>query len=417
MVEKRCFFSRKTVFLWSLPLNFMLNLWCFSAYSVIAPILNHNRSNVMLNLYQTIAKQGTLSFLRTLPNPDVILRATGRGLSAYNALLYDAHVHATVMSRKANLLSREIIIEPYNATLEALLANIDFTAFKNQTFNAVLYGHQAFEIMYAPSGFAAVPVRIADIPPQYVSYNSDGAMQLRENESLVLPENKFISVRSFPSQTNPYGEALLARIYWVVEFKRNALQYWIRNANRFATPTRIGTLSRELAATNEDGTNENLNEFANLLTALVDDNIGVIPEGNEITQLPSDSTDSSNTFRGLVELCNAEISKCILGQTLTTEIPAQGSYAAAEVHASIRREIVEYDVHLTERAIADFLNAVARANNLNETFSVRLEDTEQVKTNIAQRDQLLYAQGVRFTPDYYAHTYNLKPSHFTVIQA
>lgn len=369
----------------------------------------------MLNLYQTIAKQGTLAFLRTLPNPDVILRRSASGVDSYAALLYDAHVHATVMSRKANLLSREIIIEPYNATLEALIERIDFTAFKNLTFNAVLYGHQAFEIMYAPSGFAAVPIRIADIAPKYVSYDNQGNVQLRENEDLVLPPNKFLSVKSFPSQTNPYGEALLARIYWVVEFKRNALQYWVRNANRFATPTRIGTLSRELASVNEDGTNENLSEFASLLTSLVDDNVGVIPEGNTITQLASDSTDSSNTFRGLVELCNAEISKCILGQTLTTEIPAQGSYAAAEVHASIRREIVEYDVHLTERAIADFLNAVARANNLNETFSVRLEDTEQVKMNIAQRDQILYAQGVRFKPEYYAKTYNLNPQQFTVI--
>lgn len=367
------------------------------------------------NLFETVAKQATLNFLTSLPNPDKILKRTGNGIEGYAELLYDAHVHATVMSRKANLLSREIIIEPYNQTLLNLVAGIDFTAFKNLIFNAVLYGHQPFEILYEPCGIYARPYAIADILQRYVVYGHNG-VQLRENLGVDLPADKFIVAQSFPSATNPYGEALLARIYWVVEFKRNALQYWVRNANRFATPTRIGILSRELASMQEDGSNTNMADFADLLAKLTEENIGVIPEGNSIQQLASDSSDSSNTFRGLVELCNAEISKCVLGQTLTTEIPSQGSYAAAEIHANIRREIVEYDVRLCERTISEFLNAVSRVNNLGTEFHAHLEDTEQVKTNVAQRDTILKSLGVQFTPAYIAETYNIKPEHFTLTE-
>jgi phage gp29-like protein len=53
----------------------------------------------------------------------------------------------------------------------------------------------------------------------------------------------------------------------------------------------------------------------------------------------------------LIDLCNREISKAVLGQTLTTEVGKTGSYAAGRVHGEVRQDLVEAD----GRAIEDVL--------------------------------------------------------------
>ena len=43
---------------------------------------------------------------------------------------------------------------------------------------------------------------------------------------------------------------------------------------------------------------------------------------------------------------NSEISKAVLGQTLTTEIGSTGSYAAANTHMAVRQDIIDADKNL-----------------------------------------------------------------------
>ena len=53
---------------------------------------------------------------------------------------------------------------------------------------------------------------------------------------------------------------------------------------------------------------------------------------------------SAELYQSLLEYLDAQVSKAVLGQTLTTELPREGgSRAAAEVHDSVRRDILSSD--------------------------------------------------------------------------
>ena len=50
-------------------------------------------------------------------------------------------------------------------------------------------------------------------------------------------------------------------------------------------------------------------------------------------------------------MANAEISKAVLGQTLTTEIGERGSYAAAQAHNEVREHLAAADRPIVRGAI------------------------------------------------------------------
>ena len=52
---------------------------------------------------------------------------------------------------------------------------------------------------------------------------------------------------------------------------------------------------------------------------------------------------SGQVFDGLISTANREISKAILGQTLTTELDRGGSYAATKEHMEVRSDLVDAD--------------------------------------------------------------------------
>jgi phage gp29-like protein len=52
----------------------------------------------------------------------------------------------------------------------------------------------------------------------------------------------------------------------------------------------------------------------------------------------------ANPYQLMADFCNREMSKAVLGQTLTTDTSGStGTYAAASVHAQVRRDLVEAD--------------------------------------------------------------------------
>lgn len=360
-----------------------------------------------LSLFRQFAQSANyLGFLHSLPNPDEILREENKSVTDYKSLLYDPHVNAVVTSRRANILSREIVIEPYHNIIETALQSVDWIGLKSATLNAILYGFQPIEIVYNDGDVISV-FAVNALSQDSFGFDQSGTLQIR-NKPEPLPDYKFLCPRHEATFQNPYGEALLSKIYWVTEFKRNALQFWMKAASMFAIPHRVGYIPRE-------ADDADIDLMAEMLTDIVEDNVAVTRDGYRIEQLPPTTSDASNTYARLIEICNAEISKAVLGQTLTTEIGQTGSYAAAEVHSFIRREIVEYDQRLCESTITQLVRFVAELNGIDPLqFRARLIDSEQVKMNIAQRDAVLRGLGVEFTPDYITSTYGIKPEHFTI---
>ncbi len=89
---------------------------------------------------------------------------------------------------------------------------------------------------------------------------------------------------------------------------------------------------------------------------------GILPEGMRI-EFQRASDGAADPFLAMMGWAERAISKAILGGTLTSEVGATGSYAAAEVHNGVRKDILKSDLALIARSLSRDLIAPLAALN------------------------------------------------------
>ena len=72
------------------------------------------------------------------------------------------------------------------------------------------------------------------------------------------------------------------------------------------------------------------------------DAAGIISKSTEIEFIEAIKADG-DVFKNMAQFCNTEMSKAVLGQTLSSDIGDAGSYAASKTHAEVRQDILESD--------------------------------------------------------------------------
>lgn len=133
---------------------------------------------------------------------------------------------------------------------------------------------------------------------------------------------------------------------WAYLFKNYVLKDWVTFAEVFGQPLRVGKYGP--GATEQDKETL-LRAVANIGT----DAAAIIPESMLIEFTEARQGGSSEMYMGFCGYLDAQVSKAVLGQTLTTEMSGgSGSRAAAEVHDSVRRDILAADA----RRVAATLN-------------------------------------------------------------
>lgn len=124
---------------------------------------------------------------------------------------------------------------------------------------------------------------------------------------------------------------------WLV--KLDAIRYWARDNEVGAL--RVATAEGPAGATGQ--------ELAQLLADLGGDTGLVLPEGWRLEMLaPPEGVWRSK--ESAIQWANGAIAVAILGQNLTTEVQG-GSYAAAQVHARVRQDLLEADAETLATAL------------------------------------------------------------------
>lgn len=122
--------------------------------------------------------------------------------------------------------------------------------------------------------------------------------------------------------------------------KKNMLAYWDAFGEIFGMPIRVArTGSRDPQDRN------NIEKMLQLMGAA---GWALLPEGTDIEIKETARGDAFNVYDKRIDRCNSEISKGILGQTMTTD--NGGSLAQSEVHLEILKNIIFKD--------ADFLRDI-----------------------------------------------------------
>lgn len=152
---------------------------------------------------------------------------------------------------------------------------------------------------------------------------------------IELPENKFIIHRYKARSGHPSRAGVLRVIAWMYLFKNYDLKDWVSFCEIFGMPLRLGKYN--------PGASEDEKEA--LMRALVQigtDAAGIIPEGTEIEFKEASKTTSINVYESLARFCDEQMSKAILGQTLTSD-SGSGSYAQSKTHNEVRHDLTVAD--------------------------------------------------------------------------
>jgi phage gp29-like protein len=160
-------------------------------------------------------------------------------------------------------------------------------------------------------------------------------------------------------------------------------------------------------------------ELADIMENMIQDAIAVIPDDSSIELKESPfKASSSGIYQDLIRVCEEDISKVILGQTLTTQVGDTGSYAASQTHNDVRKEIVDDDKHLVESSINDLIRIFYQVNFPQlEPAVFEMWAHEDVDITLAQRDETLYRAGVRFSKKYLQKAYGFEEEDIEISQA
>jgi phage gp29-like protein len=290
------------------------------------------------------------------------------------------------------------------------LKNLDIPRIIEEMMEAVAYGYSPLEIIWeAHEGKWGIG-NLVGKPPEWFEFDQDNRLVFRTGiiGQETLPENRFLVVQHHASYANPYGSKVFSKCFWPVTFKRKGWQWWTvfveKYGGAFVHGTYPNTADEKLKG-----------ELIDALERMISDSVAITPEGSEIKIIAAtDKGGSTSTHAEYIKMANAEISKAVLGETLTTEIGDKGSYAAAKAHNLVREDLAKADRSRISAAFNRLASVYTVYNFGAEVAAPKFEfvQDEDLQKERAVRDKELYGIGWRPRKGYITREYGISEEDF-----
>lgn len=198
--------------------------------------------------------------------------------------------------------------------------------------------------------------------------DAQGGWSAFQPMTVPLEPFKFIVHFAKAKSGLPIRGGLARAAGWSYMFKNYVLKDWVTFAEVFGQPLRLGKYGP--GATDADKQSL-LSAVANIGT----DAAAIIPDSMLIEFTEARQTGSADLYERFCEYLDRQVSKAVLGQTLTTDLPrGTGSRAAAQVHDEVRRDILAADARrLGETLTRDLIKPLVDLNAGPQKRYPRLE--------------------------------------------
>ena len=171
----------------------------------------------------------------------------------------------------------------------------------------------------------------------YISRSEVRLAEMASIDGVALPPAKFVIHKPAIKSGIPIrgGFAWLACWAWI--FKQYALKDWVSFLDIFGMPIRLGKYHPSATA-------DERRKLLQAVSRIAVDAAAIIPESMviELLEAKSSAGGGGNPFATLGDYLDKQMSKAILGQTMTTDGQA-GGLAQAKVHDEVRIDILEDD--------------------------------------------------------------------------
>ncbi|EXE12878.1 hypothetical protein J559_2867 [Acinetobacter sp. 983759] len=219
---------------------------------------------------------------------------------------------------------------------------------------------------------------------------------------------KFFLTRRKPSYKQPYGEALLTKLYWIWYFKTSSTKFWVKFLERFGSPLLIGKVG---------GQNRKQQDIDAMTSALLNahaQSILSIPAEDEVTTVGTNfSGAGASAFEAFDKVMVRRVQKVVLGQTMTSENDGGGSKALGVVHNEVRMDKRNSDLRMISPTVQELIDALCILNGFDK-HTIILGGEQDLNVKVVERDLKLKDLGVQFNDKYIIETYGIKPEHFKV---
>ncbi|MDR1646825.1 MAG: DUF935 domain-containing protein [Zoogloeaceae bacterium] len=256
------------------------------------------------------------------------------------------------------------------------------------TFNildALGKGFSGTEIIWDTSGPDWFPVRLERRDPRWFLFDKvDGhTLRLRHElypEGQPLPEMKFIVHRCAAKTGLPIRGGLARAASWAFLFQSFALRDWVTFIETFGKPLRLGRYDSTTASPAD------IAKLIEAVQALGMDAAAILPKSMliEYPEVPNARGDNQ-LWRALLEYLDRQVSKLVLGQTLTADTGESGggSYALGGVHNEVRMDILADDaLRFCETINRDLIRPLVNLNFPGITdyprYTLRVEEPEDM---------------------------------------
>lgn len=315
----------------------------------------------------------------------------------YKNIELDAHLTAAVNQRKNLTLSKDFDVKlngEENEELEYIIKQKWFRDFIDYSLDAIYYGHSLIQFgSVIDNAFKSVEL----VPREYVKPEfhivTNTYADLTGTDYLEAPYNNWCIGVGKPRDLGLYMKAAP-----LVIWKKNALGAWSEFVEIFGSPIRIGKTN-----TRDEETRANMESMLKNMGVAA---YGVFDTDDLIELVESNRSDAFQVFDMMIQRCNSEISKLILGQTGTLDEKAY--VGSAEVQERVLKNVAYNDEFFIEGVLNyQLVPMMTRLGIFPEgvTISVKADEDltliEQSKIDI----ELIKTGKFTFTPEYLEEKY------------
>jgi len=261
----------------------------------------------------------------------------------------DPHLFSQLQTRKNAVTGLDFEIIPFDSDderdkeiaefVEAQINGIEgLEEIMLDLLDAVGKGFSVSEIMWAYDEGHVVVGDIRFRHQKRFFWDTEDKFKVRTDEApegIELPKNKFILHRYKARSGHPSRAGVLRVVAWMYLFKNYTLKDWVAFCEVYGMPLRLGKY--QPGASEDDK-----RALMQALAQIGADAAGIFPDGTTIDFVNTEKASSTDLYERLARYCDEQISKAILGQTLTSD-SGGGSYAQSKTHNDVRHDLTVAD--------------------------------------------------------------------------
>lgn len=204
----------------------------------------------------------------------------------------------------------------------------------------VTTGIAAAEIDWAVKGGEVVPLSLLHVPSWWMRPDPNGGWLVQTDANLngePLTPYRWVA-HSPAAKDGLLTSGALGRVLaWAYLWKVYVLKDWVAYCEKFGSPLRLG----KYPAGTQD---KDIQKLGESIKQLGIDAWAVVPKDMDVS-FPADSgfRTGGPTYKELLTYVDEQISKVVVGQTLTTQAADSGTQALGSVHNDVRQDIRDSD--------------------------------------------------------------------------